>query len=314
MRILYLSDGYGQHNRGTKHSIFYDVQRRGHTVVFQKIHSAGRNRVNGQRLLQVISKGKFDWVWVAHSWANFVGITLDDIHQVGARVLGFGFSDPYAWNPDKLLQYDAYLTNHFGTLETLRGGRIPVGPIITAGDAEYHTDLGLSRDIDILIFGLGMHPRFDPPSYRVGVVHRLRKRFPDLNIVVYGTKWKSVHSEGYLRGDDFLSVINRTRLSLDLQQAHAPLAHRMFECMMCGTPTITLRRSETNQVFGDWDGIGYYDDEPSLHEEINRVLGLDETEFKALSTRIRQYTLDSHDIRNRMDEMMAWFGVLVQGP
>ena len=313
MHILYLSDEYGQHNRGTKHSIFHEIQRRGHTAVFRRIHSAGRNRVEGRKLLQIITKGKFDWVWVAHSWAEFVGCTLENIHEAGARVLGFGFSDPYAWDPAKLLQYDAYLTNHFGTLEALKGGRIPVGPIITAGDAEFHTDLGLDRDIDILIFGTGMHPRFDPPSYRIGVVHRLRERFPNLNIVVYGTNWKGVHSEGYLRGDAFLPAICRARLSLDLQQPHAPLAHRMFECMMCGTPTITRRRYETDQVFQDWDGIGYYDEELDLHEEIERVLGLDAAGFKALSTRVRQHTLDHHDIRNRMDNVMEWFEVLVQG-
>jgi len=36
---------------------------------------------------------------------------------------------------------------------------------------------------------------------------------------------------------------------------HAPLAHRMFEGMMCETPVITRRRAETDRMFGDWDAL-----------------------------------------------------------
>ena len=310
MKILYLTDHYGAHNRGTKPSIFLETKRRGFDIHKGSVHTAGGNKINGQALLQQIRSKGFTWVWIAHSWSLFVGCTLEDIHKAGARVLGFGFSDPYHWIPAKLDQYDAYATNHYGTYDKLKGGDFPVTTIITAGDSAYHQDLGLVRDIDILVFGVGDHLRFNPRNYRIALMLKLLERYPGLNVKVYGKKWGAVPTEGYLGGDKFKEVINRSRLALDLQQPHAPLAHRMFECLMCGTPIITRNRPEVERLFGDWAGLGCYENEEGLWAGIEAILGLDTETWTVTSNSVRQNTLQNHDIGNRLDNLLAWFNEL----
>ena len=306
MKILYLTDQYGAHNRGTKPSIFLEMKRRGFDIVKAPVHSAGTNKINGPALLAKIRAEGFTWVWIAHSWSQFHGCTLEDIHDAGAKVLGFGFSDPYAWIPTKLNQYDAYATNHYGTYNTLKNGSIPVTTIITAGDSSYHQDLGLDRDIDILVFGLGSHLRFTPRNYRISLMTGILERFPDLNIQIYGQKWGDIPVKGYVKGDQFRTIINRSRLALDLQQPHAPLAHRMFECMMCGTPVITRERPEIECLFGDWPLLGQYVG-ISLEDAVTSILDLPPDSWCALSNDIKEYTLAQHDIGNRVDSLIEWF-------
>ena len=305
MKILYLSDNYGKHNRGTKHSIYHEAQRRGHDIKFQTVHTAGSGKIDGPKLLAEIRAAGFEWVWVAHSWVEFVGCTLEDIHNAGARVLGFGFSDPYGWNPAKLDQYDAYATNHFETFDTLKAeGRLPATTIITAGDFSFHRNLRLDRDIDVLIYGAGQHIRFRPRDYRIQVVQELKNRLPHYRFRVHGTRWDPVPTEGVLQSNGFLHTINRSRVSLDLQQPHAPLAHRMFECMMCGTPTITRSRPEIQRLFGDWPGILRYETLDDLAQSVTTLLeGLD---WDNLSREVQDVSVHQHDITTRMDGFLDW--------
>lgn len=305
MKILYLSDDYGKHNRGTKPSIFHGVAERGHDIEWQNVHSAGRHCIDGKALCARIRKEGFDWVWVAHSWVSMKGATLDDIHQAGAKVLGFGFSDPYKWKPSKLKLYDAYATNHFGTFDRLSGGDLPVTTIITAGDSAFHDDLGLPRTTDVLIFGTGAHSNFDPQDYRVKIVQKLLGL--PLTFEVFGKNWGGVPSQEPIKGQAFLEAINRARLALDLQQEHAPLAHRMFECMMCGTPVITRARSEMDRLGAECEGLMLYDTTDDLMEKIQQFCKMPSDRWQEVSQTSRDYTLAHHDIGNRMDALMEWF-------
>lgn len=306
MKILYLTDRYGRHNMGTKPSIFRELKRLLPDAECQGIHSLRKNVIDGPNLLETIRSGGFKWVWIAHTWVKLEGCTLEDIHAAGARVLGFGFSDPYGWSPVRLSIYDAYATNHFGTYDQLQeSSPIPVTTIITAGDTTFHQDQGAERDIDILIYGLGVHHRFQPPTYRIELVQALLEEFADKKVQVYGTQWGDTPVGGYIKGQAFLGVINRAKVCLDLQQPHAPLAHRMFEATMCGTPTITRRRSETDRVFGEWEGILYYDALDDLIDCIRNLLG-DPVGWQQRSEEVKRYVLQKHDITNRVQPLLDW--------
>ncbi len=309
-RILYLSDEYGRHNRGTKPSIFHGLNARpGLTLIWGHIHTAGPGRIDGPALLAQIKRLNVSWVWIAHSWATFVGCTLDDIHTAGARVLGFGFSDPYNWQPSKLDGYDAYATNHFATYDALStAGALPVTTIITAGDSSFHKP-SAPKAKDVVVFGVGLHPRFNPRSYRTDLMRHLMKRLPDLTFDVFGSKWAGVPSRGQVRGAHFRTAISGARVCLDLQQPHAPLAHRMFEAMLCGTAVITRERPEVVRLFGSWPDLRSYKDADDLVEQVRRALDDD-----GLGQRQRAYALKHHDIGSRLPGLQAWFQALQGAP
>ena len=103
-------------------------------------------------------------------------------------------------------------------------------------------------------------------------------------------------------------LINRAKVMLDIQQPHAPLAHRMFEAMMCGTPVITRRRSEVDRIFGDWDGILTYDTTEELIEQARTVI--DDPNWVQRSATVRDYCLKHHDIKNRLADLLPWVEAL----
>lgn len=304
-KILYLSDGYAKKVRGTKSSIFHEMRNRGYNITFQTVHSKRRNNIDGVKLLRQISSQGYTWIWVAHTWVRFVGCTLEDINQAGAQVLGFGFSDPYRWNPAKLDQYNYYASNYIQTSEHLRQEGKPVTAFCTAGDQAFHRDLGLNRDIDVLIFGLGEHPQFKPRDYRIQLVQQLMQALPDLTFRIHGNRWGRIahQTQGQIVGREFLQTINRAKVSLDLQQPHAPLAHRMFECMMCGTPVITRDREEVRRMFRGSDLPGLYTSFEDLVAGIQKTLGSD---WNALSQRVRAHSLQKHNISHRVDSLLSW--------
>lgn len=301
-KILYLSDTYAQDVQGTKISIFNEMKKRGFDITFKNIHSSGQNKINGKDLLDTLHKEKYTDLWLAHTWCMYTGCTLQDINKLGVNVLGFGFSDPYAWDGSKLKMYNTYSTNHLGTFRRFRN-RFSMLYVPTACDVVYHKDLGVERTTDILIYGRGIHVRFKPNTYRLIIVKKLLEEFKNYNIKIFGTKWEKIPHKSTIGGSDFLMEINKAKISVDLQQGWAPLAHRMFECMACGTPVITRRRTEVRKLLPTDNEILVYTDYKSLAIKINEILKND-TLRDRLRRSMKINTRKKHNISNRIDRLL----------
>jgi hypothetical protein len=303
MKILYLSDNYAANVSGTKTSLFEEMQKRNFELVWKDVHSAGINRTDGSNLLRTLQAGKFTDLWVSHTWTELVGCTLQNINEIGVQVLGFGFSDPYEWHPEKLKQYNYYATNHLDTYNTLKK-LMPTHYFPTACNVSFHKKLGLPKGLDILVFGQGEHPRFSPPSYRITMMKGLLDTYPN-RIKIFGRGWHGVPHAAEIEGTEFLSQINRAKISIDLQQPHAPLAHRMFECMACGTLMITRDRPEVRKILELTTEALYYTDLASLKLKIDNLL-LNSDSRERLATVMYNKIRSLHDISNRATHLIEF--------
>ena len=303
MKILYLSDTYAQTVHGTKISIFNEMKKRGFSITFQEIHSAGRNKINGKELLKTLHKEKYTDLWISHTWCTYIGCTLQDINKLGVKVLGFGFSDPYAFKGAKLKMYNVYSTNHLATYNKLNK-KFPMIYTPTACDTHFHKDLGLERPTDILIYGVGTHPRFKPNTYRLTMAKKLLQQFKKFNIKIFGRKWQSIPHKPPILGNVFLNEINKAKVSIDLQQDWAPLAHRMFECMACGTPVLTRNRPEVRAMLPTDNEILVYDDYKSLATQTSKLLK--NSKFRTdIRKSMYENTRKNHNITNRIDQLLS---------
>lgn len=302
MKILYLSDTYAQKVRGTKISIFKEMKKRGVKITFENIHSAGNNKIDGTRLLKTLQTGGYTHLWVSHTWSSYVGCTLAEINRIGVQVLGFGFSDPYGWKGSKLKMYNIYSTNHLETFNKLKN-KFKVIYMPTACDVAFHTDLEIPRTTDILVYGCGIHPRFKPNTYRLSMMKALMRTFKGATIKVFGRRWKNIKHKPPIMGKAFLNEINRAKVSIDLQQDWAPLAHRMFECMACGTPVLTRKRGEVRKLLPTDNEIMVYTDFKSLAAQVQMLLD-DETRRNALRKSMYDNTRRHHNIDNRIDVLL----------
>ena len=98
MKILYFTDNYTYSNMGTKRSLFEEVQRRGNETIW----------INTRQICNILSlirEHKPDQVWLAHSNLR---LPEELKKQVQIPVVGFGFSDPYYFSPQRFTGYDVY--------------------------------------------------------------------------------------------------------------------------------------------------------------------------------------------------------------
>jgi len=303
MKILYLSDQYAANVAGTKTSLFAEVKKRKFDIVWKNIHSAGINKTDGQDLLKTLRNGNYTDLWISHTWTEFIGCNLNQINKLGVKVLGFGFSDPYEWDGSKLSQYNYYATNHLDTYIRVQK-QLPTHYFPTACNVAFHKQLNLEKTTDILVFGQGEHPRFSPPTYRLTMLNGITNTYK--NVKVFGRSWGAVTHSPEISGDTFLIEINKAKISLDLQQPHAPLAHRMFECMACGTLVITRDRPEVRRIFGIDTDVLYYTDLADLKIKIERLF-CDVPLRDRLATVMYNKIREQHNISNRVDSLLQFY-------
>lgn len=302
MKILYLSDDYAKDVCGTKTSIFKEMKNRDYNIVYDTIHSAGKNTIDGKKLIDKLKKEKFTDLWISHTWVIYKGCTLREINDLGVKVLGFGFSDPYAWKAAKLNQYNTYSTNCLSTYHSVKK-IVPCVYFPTACDLSFHKRHAAStKTTDILIFGVGKHSRFKPREYRIKIVQQLMKDFPGKKIKIFGRNWGPIKTLGHLGGVQFIDEINHAKISVDLQQEHAPLAHRMFESMACGTYTITCKRPEVDTILPG-DLIGKYVSYVDLKNKIQILLNTDSAREESAKL-MYENTIKNHSMINRIDNLL----------
>ncbi len=292
MKIIYFSDQYTFDNYGTKRSIFEEVRDRGYDIVWI-------DKSKMPTILSLIKIHKPDQIWFAHSNLK---IKAKFKNKIKIPIVGFGFSDPYYFSPERFKSYDAYITNHDKTFD-MYSKNIPMYYNKTACDFKYHKNLLLEKDIDISLIGCGIHPRFKNGSERIGIAKDINKNL-NFNLQVYGKNWfKAAHTHGQITGDEFLNVINRSKIGLDIQDIFSPLAHRMFEYSACAVPVITRDRSEVFKVFEKDKEILTYTDINDLKEKLNYYLNAP-AELNKIGLNANKRCKKEHDISFRVDGIL----------
>jgi len=292
MKILYFSDGYAWHVMGTKRSIYEEVQRRGHEVVYLDKGLIGN-------IKELIFDHKPDQIWMVHTGLSF----SEKIRKkIDIPIVGFGFSDP-VYRVVAHKQFDVYITNHFETYkEVSKKMKCIYNP--TACDLSFHQKINLPKTTDLLMIGTGTHSRFKNKNMRIQYVNRLRKGTGWV-VVAYGKNWpKHPMNRGHIEGQDFLDAINSTKLGLDVQDEISPLAHRMFEFGACGTPVITKHRPEVLMHLEKDKEVLTYNNYNDLLEQVNYYLS-NPSELEQIGTKALERCVRDHNISNRVDHILA---------
>lgn len=299
MKILYCSDKYAHNVMGTKRSIFEEVGRRGYDIQFLNISIVSGNF---SAFFAKLEEFQPDQIWFAHS--NLV-IPAAIKAGVSAPIIGFGFSDPYYFSPSRFASYDAYVTNHYDTLEKFRN-QLPMHYNPTACDLAFHKQLPVEKEYAASLIGLATHPRFNNKNERREFIGRLREDAPDLKVIVFGRGWqKGPLNFGHIEGEPFLKVINHSQLGLDIQDDWSPLAHRMFEYSACGTPVITRRRPEVFRFFKEDIEILAYDDYDEFRDKV--ISYCREPEKLAQIGSAAKYRCEKeHDIKYRVEAILKF--------
>ena len=292
MKILYYTNTkYAWNVQGTTKSIAEETCRRGHTI---KIVS--RNLIGN--ILQEIKSTNPDCVWLASS-----DIRVEQFKkQIPIPVIGFGFSDPYMFSPDRFKSYDIYVTNHEETRKKY-SHILPIHYNPTACDLKFHKNLSLEKTIDISCVGTHNHQRFKDPLMRPKMVEMLRK--DGFGVYAYGDGWNNNRfNHKAIEGQEFLNVINKSKIGIDLQDYEAPLAHRMLEYGACGTPCITRERPEIYNLFEKNEILTYVNYE-DLKEKIAHYLKHEE-DLKKFGERLESRCRKDHNITNRIDQLFSF--------
>ncbi len=295
MKILYFSTNYANNVMGTKRSIREELIRLGHNVTYYETPKM-------KSILSLIDKHKADQIWLAHSSSIF---DTEIKQKIKIPIIGFGFSDPYYFNHKKRFpSYDAYITNHYISYEKYHK-LIPMHYNPTACDFRFHKRLDIPKTIDISIIGRGKHPRFHDKNSRIDTINRLRKE-TKYTVHAYGPQWdKHKWNFGKVSGDEFLNVINSTKIGLDLQDDWSPLAHRMFEYSSCGTPVITRARKEVNMHMEPGKEILTYNNFNDLKKTLEYYLA-HPVELENIAEAALNRCIKDHDIQNRVSGILTF--------
>ena len=286
MRILYFSDHYADNVMGTKRSIKEELERRKHTVIFQ-------HRSKLPDILSLIKTYYVDQVWLAHSFAL---LSPEIKKKAKIPIVGFGFSDPNRFSPVRLNGYSVYITNHYATYKKY-GVKLPIHYNPSGCDFGFHKKLDVEKDIDISFIGLATHPHLQNKRSRIDIIQRLQRE-TDFKIRVWGQGWKN----GRIEGEEFLDVINRSKIGLDIQDAVSPLSHRMFEYSACGTPIIVRNRPEVERVFKPGKEILVYERYEDLRDTVSSYLNHPEglEYLEKMGSNAQEKCVKKHDIRHRV--------------
>lgn len=257
MRILYFSDRWGYNIMSVKRALLEELKVRGIDVVYQ-------NRGHITNILKHVKTLKFDQIWLAHS-----GLMLPcDKSLIKPPVIGFGFSDPHYFSDIRLKSYDIYVTAYYGTYLKYKGS-MPVHYCPGVANLRHYINLKLKRDIDISHVGTAIqYTAFTNKKKRIEFINQLRKD-TDLDIHVYGGGWpQHVKNSGRVEGNDYLNIINRSKIGLDIQDDLYAPTQRLYDYAACGTPMITRGGDDVYTLFEKDKEILTYNSYDELKEKL----------------------------------------------
>ena len=286
MRILYYSDKYSYNVMGTKRSLFEEIKSRGIDIVWMD-----KSLIN--KVLVHVKKYNPTQIWLAGSDITL----LFKIQKI--PVIAFGFSDPFMFDQSRFQNCDVYVTNHLDTFDRYKNEKAMIyNP--TACDFRFHKKLDVPKRFDVTVIGCGNHSRFKNPKERIETVDRLRE--DGVDVWAFGNNWpKHPKNKPHVEGQDFLNIINSSKIGLDIMEGSFPLAHRMFEYPACGVPIITRARYEVCGFFSMPEEMRTYMDYEDLKLHIESLLRSPAIVGQKALERCKK----GHNISNRVDHLLS---------
>ncbi len=289
MRILYFTDTYAKNVMGTKRSMEEELARKGNVVIPHSIKTVNN-------ILNIISQTNPDYIFLVRSK---VTIPPTIKKRIKVPILGFDFGGIHGHTVKSIdKSYDLYITAHYESYLKFKDTH-PIHYNPTACDFNFHKNMNLKKDIDMTMIGVAEHPSFNNPIIRKQIVDKLKSDLPDRSLETYGRGWKTKHIEG----QEFLNVINRSKIGLDIQEDWRPLAHRMFEYAACGVPNITYERPEIFMHFEKDKEILTYTTYEELLEKLKYYLNNEEL-LKQIGLAAQERCKNDHHISNRIDKLI----------
>lgn len=290
MKILYYSDKYAYNVMGTKRSIFEEVGNRGISIVW-------KDKSLLRKILLHIIQEKPTQIWLAGS---DILLPYELKRMIKIPVITFGFSDPCMFNPYRLKTCDVYVSNHYDTVNTHKS-KVPIIYNPVACDFRFHKKMDVPKKFDVTMIGCGNHGRFKNPQERVEIVNQLRE--DGFDVWAFGNNWPNhPKNKPHVEGQEFLEVINSSKIGLDIMGKTFPLAHRMFEYAGCGVPVVTRERTEVFSFFEpNWE-IKTYTDYESLKNSLSDLLTNDY--YKIIGENAFRRCAKDHKILNRVDHLL----------
>lgn len=207
------------------------------------------------------------------------------LQQKDIKLINFprGFADPNLFLEKRLRCSDLYVTNN-RSIYKLYQGVVPMYYFQNFCNPEYHKRLNLEKTIPCSFIGSGFHPHLKELRFRLAHV------LVASGLQVYGKHWgmketysptnrkkwaellDGLHINSFVEGERIVKIINKTHLTVDLTSSWLSTAHRLFESSCCGTPCITKRCDEVQELFEEDKEILFYDSEEDLVSKVSFYL------------------------------------------
>jgi len=289
VKILYFTDGYAKKVMGTKHSIAEEIVSRGHTLILKHVKEV-------RNILNLINLTNPDFIFLVRTGLK---VSPKVKKRIKVPIVGFDFGGVKGHTVEVIDDsYDLYITAHYETFLKHKDG-VPIHYNPTACDFRFHKKIDLKKDIDMSMIGIAIHPSFHSKNLRKEIADRLRLDLPGHTLKTFGGGWDTK----YIVGQQFLNVINRSRIGLDIQEDWRPLAHRMFEYAACGVPNITYDRPEVLMHFVKDKEILTYTTYEELLEKLKYYLDHEDLLKKIGLAALKRCKTD-HNISNRIDKLL----------
>lgn len=240
------------------------------------------------------SYSKYDLIFLMGS-----GTKLSEkvYNSISGKVFSFGFSDPNLYQQEHFANCDQYFTNDLTLSKKLKGK--PIYYYQTTCDKNYHIDLNLKKETDILVYGAGAHKFV---TDRNETVNKLRNH--GFKIKVFGRGWdKNPHTYKFIEGEELAKEICQTHIVLDLSNKTTAWPHRIFESSARGTPIITIDREDTRTMFNEGSEILLYNNFGNLVGLLYAYLKNPKL-LRMIGKRAQARCYKDHDISVRIKELL----------
>lgn len=233
------------------------------------------------------------------SGAIFNDDEIEYCYDNNISIISIGLSDPNLFNEKHFLQSDVYLTNDLNLSKSLEYHCIPkVYYHQTTCDKNYHKNLNLPKEYDILTYGIGNH-RF--VTNRNEIVNKLRSS--DLKIRVLGRGWdEHEDTHDFIDGGQLVKEINKAHIVLDIINEKTSWPHRVFEASACGTPVLTCYREDTTKLLTPNEEVLLYTTFADMKEKLKMWLREPEG-LKLMGWKAQQRCYKDHDISVRIKQL-----------
>ena len=263
--------------------------------LFEELQRLGHNVTLSDKSVEPFSPSVETDLIMLHGTAATIPQYIFDKRII--PIISFGWSDPNLYAPYFAKTCDVYFTNDLSLSQRLSKA-LNCFYLQTACNKKYHRYLGLAKETDILVYGVGVHPVVKDRNQTVDWLRSM-----GFTIKVFGRNWnphKDTHP--FIEGEELIVEINKAHLCLDLSNSYTAFPHRILECSACGTPVLTFRREDTLSLLENEREIFTYASKEELPYILNAILKNGQF-LKDVGANAQRRCYKDHNITNRVQEL-----------